>query len=87
MYFTSSVTIREVRCDYFAYFTLQSIKPLTDTIYKLSNKNTEVLVCYEDRMEGNKQYLKQQFFEVLHFQQMETYCLYHKAQFCCQNIS
>ncbi|XP_046839201.1 protein N-lysine methyltransferase METTL21D-like [Xenia sp. Carnegie-2017] len=43
----------------------ESIKPLTDTIYKLSNKNTEVLVCYEDRMEGNKQYLKQQFFEIL----------------------
>ena len=34
-------------------------------ICKLANKNTEVLICYEERLDGNKPVLKKQSFEVL----------------------
>ena len=43
----------------------ESLMPLTHTIGHLANENTEVIICYEDRFDGNKPFLKQKFFEIM----------------------
>ena len=43
----------------------ESLMPLIHTICHLASENTEVIVCYEDRFDGNKPFLKQKFFEIL----------------------
>ena len=51
------------------------MKPLTDTVCHLANINTEVLVSYQERFDGNKPQLKKQFFEVAYSPRLKHFLI------------
>ena len=49
---------------YYYYFFFKSLFPLVVTLCDLSDANTTVLICYEERTTGNKPLLEKKFHEV-----------------------
>ena len=49
---------------YYYYYFFKSLFPLVVTLCDLSDANTTVLICYEERTTGNKPLLEKKFHEV-----------------------
>ena len=49
---------------YYYYCFFKSLFPLVVTLCDLSDANTTVLICYEERTTGNKPLLEKKFHEV-----------------------
>ena len=58
------ITISIYNNFYYYYYFLKSLFPLLVTLCDLSDANTTVLICYEERTTGNKPLLEKKFHEV-----------------------
>ena len=50
--------------NYYYYYFFKSLFPLVVTLCDLSDANTTVLICYEERTTGNKPLLEEKFHQV-----------------------